>query len=107
MSETGTDIILTERTKLDEANNSAVDYEHCALPEDSNNEKNIVHLDYVTDAKSYLEGSLVCVKGKFIQTSTELKEVHYGSKVSCPCEKCALLDDSGWIPLTIWQAHFD
>ena len=41
------------------------------------------------------------MKGKFIQTSAELKEVHCGSKVSCLCEKCALLDDSGWIPFTI------
>ena len=106
-SEMGTDIILTKRTKLEETNNSDVDCEYCALPEDSNNEKNIVHLDYVTDAKSYPEGSLVGVKGKFIQTSTELKEVPYGSKVSCLSEKCALFDNSGWIPLTIWQAHFD
>ena len=105
MSQTGTDIILTKRTKLEEANNSELDYEYCALPDDGNNEKNIVHLEYVTDAKSYPEGSLVSVT--FIQTSTELKEVHYGSKVSCLREKCALLDDSGWIPLTIWQAHFN
>ena len=55
ISETGTDIILTKRTKLEEANNSELDYEYCALPEDGNNEKNIVYLDYVTDAKSSLK----------------------------------------------------
>ena len=59
ISETGTDIILTKRTKLEEANISELVYEYCDLPEDSNNEKNIVYLDYVTDGKSYLEGSLV------------------------------------------------
>ena len=59
ISETGTDMILTKRTKLKEANNSELDYECCALPEDSNNEKNIVYLGYVTGVKSYPESSLV------------------------------------------------
>ena len=62
ISETGRDIILTKKTKLEEASNSELDYEYRALSEDSNNEKNIVHLDYITDAKSHHEGSLVCVK---------------------------------------------
>ena len=104
-SQSGSDIIVTKRTKIEDGNNNEVNYEYSPATE-HDMEPSVVDIQNVSQAKSLPEGRFVRVRAHYFQTSDQIKQVNFRSRVTCLSEKNASIDESGWVSLTIWEQQF-
>ena len=60
---------------------------HACLDLPPDTEPSVVDIQNVSQAKSLPEGAFVSVRAHYFQTSGQIKQVNYGSRVTCLSEK--------------------
>ena len=101
----GDDYLLNKRCKIEEASNHDVDYEY--MP---NNQAEatmvVIPVTRLSEISQSQEGKVISCTGLFVEISDEEKTVRIGRRSVSLREKCALIDITGWLPLTIWETDF-